>query len=222
MWVRTGSPKSRALPTSRTSARGSVRAVRSLRDGDGAGRRGARRVCGAPWRSSVSSATARSQPARAATPSNGPEFGALAEAQGVTLEIVPGAREAELSFLGTTYELRGEGQLVVDCGGGSTELVLGDVSGERCERVAKVTTAALGRCGQPPHDRALLALRPARARPSWTRRAAWATAEFRPYFERSRRASAAHDRGGGHGYLACRDQARACRVRPASGCTVTC
>ena len=100
---------------------------------------------------------------------NGPEFRALAEARGVTLEIVPGAREAELSFLGTTYELRGEGQLVVDCGGGSTELVLGDVSGERHERVARVGAARSIDVGsRRMTERFLLRIPPART--SWMRR----------------------------------------------------
>jgi exopolyphosphatase/guanosine-5'-triphosphate,3'-diphosphate pyrophosphatase len=41
------------------------------------------------------------------------------------VEIIDGAREAELSFFGATAHRSGEGILVVDCGGGSTELVLG-------------------------------------------------------------------------------------------------
>jgi exopolyphosphatase / guanosine-5'-triphosphate,3'-diphosphate pyrophosphatase len=48
---------------------------------------------------------------------------------GVAPEVVPGSEEAELSFRGATGDLRGRHpgpHLVVDLGGGSTELVLGD------------------------------------------------------------------------------------------------
>lgn len=44
---------------------------------------------------------------------------------GVDLEVISGEREAALTFAGAAYELGGEGTLVVDVGGGSTELVLG-------------------------------------------------------------------------------------------------
>lgn len=49
---------------------------------------------------------------------------------GVEPEVVPGAEEAELSFLGATRELVGlvpGPYCVVDLGGGSTEVVVGDV-----------------------------------------------------------------------------------------------
>lgn len=44
---------------------------------------------------------------------------------GMRPEIISGTREAYLTFLGATCELGGEETLVVDVGGGSTELVLG-------------------------------------------------------------------------------------------------
>jgi exopolyphosphatase/guanosine-5'-triphosphate,3'-diphosphate pyrophosphatase len=57
---------------------------------------------------------------------------------GVPPEVITGDAEAELSFEGATRELRGEGvpspYLVVDIGGGSTELVLGDDDGPRAAR----------------------------------------------------------------------------------------
>ena len=56
---------------------------------------------------------------------NGAAFLTRLEASGVCPEIISGAREAYLSFLGATFELGGESTLVVDVGGGSTELVLG-------------------------------------------------------------------------------------------------
>jgi exopolyphosphatase / guanosine-5'-triphosphate,3'-diphosphate pyrophosphatase len=52
---------------------------------------------------------------------------------GVEPEVVAGDEEARLSFAGATRELRGEREapfLVVDLGGGSTELVLGDAAPE--------------------------------------------------------------------------------------------
>ncbi|MCL4078403.1 Ppx/GppA family phosphatase [Coriobacteriia bacterium Es71-Z0120] len=47
---------------------------------------------------------------------------------GIELEVVSGDREAALTFAGATYALGGDGTLVVDVGGGSTELVLGSSS----------------------------------------------------------------------------------------------
>lgn len=49
---------------------------------------------------------------------------ALARA-GVIFEVISGEKEAALTFAGAVYELGSEGTLVVDVGGGSTELVLG-------------------------------------------------------------------------------------------------
>jgi exopolyphosphatase/guanosine-5'-triphosphate,3'-diphosphate pyrophosphatase len=57
---------------------------------------------------------------------NGAEFREALARAGVEPAIIEGAREAELSFLGATHAIRGESLLVVDLGGGSTELILGD------------------------------------------------------------------------------------------------
>ena len=57
---------------------------------------------------------------------------------GVEPEVVPGEEEAALSFAGATRELAGAHEppfLVVDIGGGSTELVLGDRSVEAARSV---------------------------------------------------------------------------------------
>ncbi|MDO9558038.1 MAG: Ppx/GppA family phosphatase [Coriobacteriia bacterium] len=59
--------------------------------------------------------------------SNADAFLGACEAQGVRPLIIAGEREAALSFAGATYDLDGESVLVVDVGGGSTELVLGSV-----------------------------------------------------------------------------------------------
>lgn len=56
---------------------------------------------------------------------NGPEFAELLARYGIEPHIIPGDVEASLSFLGATFSIEGDGLLVVDVGGGSTELVLG-------------------------------------------------------------------------------------------------
>lgn len=57
---------------------------------------------------------------------NGEEFLDRLERAGVRPEIVSGDREAKLSFEGAAHSFPGEGLLVVDVGGGSTEIILGD------------------------------------------------------------------------------------------------
>lgn len=56
---------------------------------------------------------------------NGADFMELAASRGIAVRIISGDVEARLSFAGATSSLEGEGLLVVDVGGGSTELVLG-------------------------------------------------------------------------------------------------
>jgi exopolyphosphatase/guanosine-5'-triphosphate,3'-diphosphate pyrophosphatase len=56
------------------------------------------------------------------------------ESSGVRVDVISGQEEAHLSFLGATSEMGErlkEGILVVDVGGGSTELILGDEGGIR-------------------------------------------------------------------------------------------
>jgi len=73
--------------------------------------------------------------------SNAAEFVAgVRDVMGVEPEVVTGAEEAALSFAGATRELQGEHEppfLVVDLGGGSTELVLGS-DGVRAARSVDV------------------------------------------------------------------------------------
>ena len=59
------------------------------------------------------------------------------EILGIEPEVIPGAEEASLSFLGATKELKGMGApyLVVDIGGGSTEFVFGSESVEKAKSV---------------------------------------------------------------------------------------
>jgi exopolyphosphatase/guanosine-5'-triphosphate,3'-diphosphate pyrophosphatase len=57
---------------------------------------------------------------------------------GVTLKVIDGPTEARLSFLGATYGLDGDGILICDLGGGSTELVLGSVHGNGEARSVRI------------------------------------------------------------------------------------
>ncbi|MBQ9020405.1 MAG: Ppx/GppA family phosphatase [Eggerthellaceae bacterium] len=69
-------------------------------------------------------ATSASRDAR-----NAGEFAARLAELGVELSVIPGEYEAQLSFLGASGDFAGERLLVVDAGGGSTELIAG-VAGE--------------------------------------------------------------------------------------------
>jgi exopolyphosphatase/guanosine-5'-triphosphate,3'-diphosphate pyrophosphatase len=72
---------------------------------------------------------------------NGSEFTALLASRGVVPSIIEGSREAELAFLGATAQIGGEGLLVVDCGGGSTELVVGSADHSGPELVVDIEAA---------------------------------------------------------------------------------
>lgn len=56
---------------------------------------------------------------------NGDELVRVLSETGIPLRIITGEHEARLSFAGATWSVSGEGLLVVDVGGGSTELVFG-------------------------------------------------------------------------------------------------
>lgn len=73
-----------------------------------------------PVRRLIAMATSASRDA-----ANGPEFAARLAERGVTLAVIPGSREAQLTFLGASSDFPGENLLVVDIGGGSTEVVVG-------------------------------------------------------------------------------------------------
>lgn len=87
---------------------------------------------------------------------NAADFAALLEGLGVHLSVIPGAKEAALSFRGASCGHEGERLLVVDVGGGSTEVVAGR-GGEDPERAhsfdigcRRVTEKFLA--GDPPTD----------------------------------------------------------------------
>ncbi len=57
---------------------------------------------------------------------NASEFASMLAAEGIQLSVIPGEREAALSFRGASHEFAGEKLLVVDIGGGSTEIIAGE------------------------------------------------------------------------------------------------
>lgn len=111
--------------------------------------------------------------------SNGDEFARLLARCGVDVAVIEGGHEADLAFSGAVWGLEGEGLLVVDCGGGSTELVLG-ASGEDGVRIEAARSIDVGSRrmtelhlhSDPPTAAELEAARE------------WATAELRGYFDR--------------------------------------
>ena len=56
---------------------------------------------------------------------NAAEFAARLCERGIELSVIPGSREAALSFSGASIDFSGERLMVVDVGGGSTEVVMG-------------------------------------------------------------------------------------------------
>ncbi len=106
---------------------------------------------------------------------NAREFSALLAGLGVELAVIPGEREAALSFAGASCDFAGERLLVVDIGGGSTEIVAGRAGCEPdrsrsfdigCRRVTEKFFAS-----DPPSEGELEAAR------------AWIRKGMRPYFE---------------------------------------
>ena len=87
-----------------------------------------------PVRRLIAMATSASRDA-----ANGPEFAARLAERGVTLAVIPGSREAQLTFLGASSDFPGENLLVVDIGGGTSEVAvisLGDIVTSRSARIA--------------------------------------------------------------------------------------
>ncbi len=74
--------------------------------------------------STVAMATSASRDAE-----NADEFVAMLDELGVTLSVIPGEREAALSFAGASCDFVGEDIFVVDIGGGSTEVIAGKAGG---------------------------------------------------------------------------------------------
>ena len=106
---------------------------------------------------------------------NGEELvGRVWEATGLKMRLISGEQEAALGFRGALSAVRDEGRvLVVDLGGGSAQLILGDASNGPEERVSlplgtNRTTERFAR-QDPPADAELAALRERAGRllPRW-------------------------------------------------------
>ena len=117
---------------------------------------------------------------------NSAEFLGILGNMGVTLHIIPGEKEAMLSFLGVSESFPAEELLVVDVGGGSTEVSLGRAGAPPlrshsfdvgCRRMTERFLAS-----DPPTDGELAGAR------------AWATEVMRGYFEGLSREGFAIDR----------------------------
>lgn len=117
---------------------------------------------------------------------NSSEFAELLRGIGVELAVIPGEREAALSFAGASYDLAGERLVVVDIGGGSTEVVAGMAGCEPdrshsfnigCRRVTERFLAS-----DPPSEAELEAAR------------AWIEEGMSPYFDELRSAGLSPDR----------------------------
>lgn len=106
--------------------------------------------------------------------SNAAEFQERMAALGVDLSVIPGKREAELSFLGAAMDFPGERLLVSDIGGGSTELIAG-VAGKGIVHAHSLNIGA-----RRATERLLHADPPTKAERAAL--AAWVQEEFAPFF----------------------------------------
>ena len=111
---------------------------------------------------------------------NADEFLDRLAAVGLRPEVISGDREAYLSFRGATYGAIGAGLLVVDVGGGSTELVLGRVEAEEA-RTTDIEMARSIDIGSRRVTELFLRSDPPTAR-ELDEAAGWAADELRPYF----------------------------------------
>jgi exopolyphosphatase/guanosine-5'-triphosphate,3'-diphosphate pyrophosphatase len=112
---------------------------------------------------------------------NGEEFLERLAEVGLRPEIIAGDREAFLSFSGATYAFEGDGILVVDVGGGSTELVLGRSAREDGRREVEIHAARSVDVGSRRITELFLASDPPSAC-EIDEAAGWAAAELAPYF----------------------------------------
>ncbi len=114
--------------------------------------------------------------------SNAESFMRVLEGAGVVPQTISGSREAQLSFLGATLEIDDGGILVVDPGGGSTELTLGRAEGEGTRRRVEVEASRSIDVGARRLTEMHLASDPP-SRAELERAREWATGEFRPFYD---------------------------------------
>ena len=152
----------------------------------------------------------RSPPAPSATPSNGGAFVAeLRERFALSARVLDGEEEARLTYLGATAERPpAEPTLVVDIGGGSTELIVGRArrspSTPRCRPASSATPSATS----PPTRRP-----PA----SWRRSPPTCAGLIEARADADAAQAERRDRGRRHADLAGRDRAGARPLRPRAG-----
>ena len=75
---------------------------------------------------------------------NAKELVDAAESLGISIEVISGEEEARLAFCGASYGLDASEILLLDIGGGSTELVLGSIDGDGRAEVKQLTSLQLG------------------------------------------------------------------------------
>jgi exopolyphosphatase / guanosine-5'-triphosphate,3'-diphosphate pyrophosphatase len=115
--------------------------------------------------------------------SNGEELMAKLDALGVRPEIISGGREAQLSFLGATYGMEDEVDiLVADIGGGSTELIFGNVSTDDGKREIDIDSARSIDVGSRRATEMFLLSDPPRCEER-DAAVAWMADELRPFFD---------------------------------------
>jgi exopolyphosphatase/guanosine-5'-triphosphate,3'-diphosphate pyrophosphatase len=114
---------------------------------------------------------------------NGREFLDAVAAAGVRPRIIPGSVEARLSFAGATCGIDGEGVLIADLGGGSTELVLGSASTGEGGREVRIRAARSLDVGSRRVLDMFLASDPPRPEELGAA-AAWVAAQIEPFFAR--------------------------------------
>lgn len=60
---------------------------------------------------------------------NKEDFFSLGRKYNIPIEIIPGEKEAEITYLGSTFDIAGDGVAVIDVGGGSTEVIVKNSEG---------------------------------------------------------------------------------------------
>ena len=114
---------------------------------------------------------------------NSAEFMGILAAHGVTPLVIPGEVEARLSFVGATSGMEAEEDLlVVDLGGGSTELILGDVVEDAGVRHSEIVMARSIDVGSKRVTEQFLHSDPPTAAELAEARE-WTVGKLRPYFD---------------------------------------
>ncbi len=112
---------------------------------------------------------------------NSAEFLDRLERIGVRPEIIPGDREGYLTFLGATYGFCDERVMVVDVGGGSTEVVFGSACVAEGERTVDIDAVRSIDVGSRRVTELFLKSDPPR-RHEVEQAAEWIAGELRPFF----------------------------------------